>query len=229
MNGVTSNRTKILKLRSSAGESRALDRLAQLQQPVSKLYYKGHDEVLILLNKPTVAIVGSRHPTSYGLSVTEELVEGLVAAGVVIISGLALGIDSVAHSATLASGGQTIAVLPTGLDTVYPARHKQLAADIIATGGLLVSEYPDSNSHPMKYQFIARNRIIAALADVIVVTEAAERSGSLHTVDFGLELGSDILAVPGSIYSPMSAGTNRLIQKGAQPVLSAKDILDCLT
>lgn len=199
--------------------------LSQLAQPVNNLYYAGNN-LLELLDRPCVAIVGSRHPSEYGEQVTRQLVEDLVAAGIVIVSGLALGIDSIAHRAAVDNGGQTVAVLPAGLDNIYPSRHRQLADQIIETGGALVTEYPEGSGPPLKYQFIARNRIIAALADAIVITEAARKSGSLHTADFGLELGIDILALPGNITSPTSGGTNKLIRSGATPVLSSADILE---
>ena len=164
----------------------------------------------------------------YGKSVTTKLVQELVRAGVCIVSGLAIGIDSIAHQASLDAGGKTIAVLPSGLDYIYPARHGRLAESILNSGGALVSEYPSGQGAPMKHQFIARNRIIAGLTQGVVITEAATKSGSLHTAQFALELGLDVFAVPGNITNSTSAGTNNLIKSGAQPVTEARDILDCL-
>lgn len=220
--------SNILEVNSiQSRKTRRLDKLRQLDQPVANLYWRGRD-FRGLIEKPSVAIVGSRHPSDYGIYVTEMLSRDLSRAGVTIISGLALGIDSIAHREVVNNGGHTIAVLPVGLDRIYPTRHRELADDILKCGGALISEYPDRSGPPMKYQFIARNRIIAGLADLVLVTEATERSGSLHTAYFGLNLGSDVLAVPGNINSPLSAGTNRLIQKGAVPVLSSQDVLGYL-
>lgn len=202
-------------------------RINQLSQPVKELYYLG-DNLFELLDKPCVAIVGSRKVSSYGRQVTESITKELVKAGVVIISGLALGIDSIAHQIAINNHGFTIAVLPSGLDRIYPASHRNLAKQILNYNGCLISEYPINSNPPMKYQFIARNRIIAALAEAILIPEAAEKSGSLHTANFALELGSDIFAVPGNINSPNSKGTNRLIQNGATPLLQSSDLLETL-
>ena len=199
----------------------------QLAQGVEALYFLG-DSFLELLDKPCVAIVGSRKVSPYGSFATAQLATELARAGVVIISGLALGVDSIAHQAALTAGGKTIAVLPCGLDTIYPASHRNLAKRILQSGGALVSEYDIGGGTPQKYQFIARNRIIAALSQVVLLTEAAAKSGSLHTAHFALELGIDVVAVPGNITSPTSAGTNGLLKVGAQPVTDAADILELL-
>jgi DNA processing protein len=161
----------------------------------------------------------------YGKQVTEMLVQAVAQAGIVIISGLALGVDSIAHRSALAAQGSTIAVLPSGIEQIYPYSHRNLAKQIVTEGGTLVSEYTGADS-PHKYQFIARNRLIAGLADAVLITEAAERSGSLHTAQFALEDGKDVLAVPGNITSKGSGGTNNLIKVGATPVTSAQDLLD---
>lgn len=181
-----------------------------------------------LLARPKVAVVGSRKVTSYGRAVTEQLVAELARHGVVIVSGLALGIDSIAHSVTIQNGGQTIAVLPCGLDHVYPSSHKSLSEKIVAHSGALVSEYQPDEKIAFKGNFIARNRIIAGLADVLLVPEAAKNSGSLHTAGFALDMGIDIFAVPGPINSPTSEGCNNLIRSGAGLATSAQDILDYL-
>lgn len=177
-----------------------------------------------LLTRPKLAVVGSRKVTPYGRGVTEMLVTALVAKGVVIVSGLALGVDSIAHQACLSAGGQTIAVLPSSLNRIYPRTHHNLAQQILRQGGALVTEY-ETDESPFKHYFIARNRIIAGLGDGILLTEAAERSGSLHTANFGLELGKQVMAVPGNITSQLSAGCNNLIKYGAVPVMSVDDIL----
>lgn len=198
--------------------------LSQLAQPVRELFYAGY--LLELLERPCVAIVGSRKVTDYGVAITTQLTKELVDAGIVIISGLALGVDSIAHQAALDAGGQTIAILPAGLDQIYPSRHQRLAEDIVRSGGALVSEYPVGQGRPQKYQFIARNRIIAALSQGVLITEAAARSGSLHTANFALEQGIEVFAVPGNILSETSGGTNDLIKTGATPVTNVQDILE---
>lgn len=173
---------------------------------------------------PVVAIVGTRKPTPYGKEVTFNLAYNLAKKGVVIVSGLALGIDAIAHRAALEAGGTTIAVLANGLDSVYPASHKGLAEEIIAKGGLIISEYPPGTP-ARDFQFLARNRIVSGLADAVIVTEAAARSGTLATVAHALEQNREVFAVPGNITSPMSVGPNRLIIQGAHPALEADDIL----
>ncbi len=176
---------------------------------------------------PRLAIVGSRKISPYGRAVTTKLASELAKKGVVIISGLALGTDSVAHASTLDAGGITIAVLPSGLDKIYPTSHNQLARRIIENRGALVTEYP-FKTEPRKENFVARNRIIAALAEGILIPEAAVNSGSLHTARFALELGLPVLAVPGPITSPVSEGTNNLIKAGAVPITSVDDIISTL-
>lgn len=179
------------------------------------------------MQRPRVAIVGSRKVTTYGREVTRTLAADLARAGVVVISGLAIGVDSIAHTAALEAGGLTLAVLPGGLSQIYPASHTHLAARIVSQGGALVSEY-DSNVHPQKWFFVERNRLVSGLAQALLVTEAAEKSGTLHTANFALDQGRDVLAVPGNITSPLSRGTNNLIKIGATPVASAADILNVL-
>ncbi len=177
-----------------------------------------------LLSKPTVAIVGSRKPTTYGREVTERIASELSACGIVIISGLALGVDSIAHKACINAGGQTIAVLPCGEGSIYPSSHRQLAISILKSGGSLITEYP-AGAPALKQNFIARNRIISGLADVVIVTEASERSGTLHTANFALAQGKTVMAVPGPITSPYSRGTNNLIKAGALPLTDKSDVL----
>lgn len=179
------------------------------------------------LDGPALAVVGSRKATSYGRSITEDFTSIAARNGICIVSGLALGIDSIAHAAALNSAGKTIAVMPSGLGNIYPASHRNLAKRILAENGTLVSEYPD-DFMPRRESFIQRNRIIAALSDALLVTEAAERSGSLYTARFALEIGKPVLAVPGNINSPTSTGTNNLIKSGAILVSSEKDIFEAL-
>ena len=200
--------------------------LLQLAHPVKRLHVSG-EGFEQLMNRPRLAIVGSRKITPYGRGVTENLTFQLAAKGVVIISGLALGVDSVAHQACLSVGGQTIAVLPCGLDKIYPSTHTNLARQIVVSGGVLVAEY-DSETIPYPSNFLERNRIIAALSEGVLVTEAAIRSGSLNTANHALQLGKPVLVVPGNITSPLSTGCNNLIKAGAMPVTCVEDILVAL-
>ncbi|HSW36982.1 MAG TPA: DNA-processing protein DprA [Candidatus Saccharimonadales bacterium] len=200
--------------------------LRVIPSPPKILFHTGAD-LNELLQKPRVTIVGSRNVSPYGKQVTTALAYKLAEQGVVIISGLALGVDSIAHQAALEAGGLTIAVLPGPVEKIYPATHTQLAQQIIAKGGALISEYPEGMPG-LKQNFIARNRLMAGLAQAVVITEAAEKSGSLHTAQFALEQGKDVVAVPGNITSPGSVGTNNLLKAGAQPVTSYKDVLNIL-
>ena len=173
----------------------------------------------------TVAIVGSRHNTRYGEEVAYQLGYTLAKHGVIVISGLAYGIDSIGHQAALDAGGTTIAVLGTPINEIYPRNHRKLAAEIIETGGAIISEYaPGTKVYP-KTSFLERNRIISGLSDIVVVVEAAERSGSLNTATHALEQGKEVFAVPGNITSPYSQGCNKLIRQGAFPYTEPDDIL----
>ncbi|MGE5674126.1 MAG: DNA-processing protein DprA [Mycobacterium leprae] len=177
-------------------------------------------------NRPTVAVVGTRKPTAYGLKVADRLGRELAEAGAVVISGMARGIDSAAHRATLAAGGTTVAVLGGGADVVYPPESGALYKAIRGTGAVM-SEQPPGTA-PRPEHFPERNRIISGLADGILVVEAGERSGTLITVARALEQGRDVFAVPGPITSPLSVGPNRLIREGAGLVTGAQDILTAL-
>lgn len=199
--------------------------LQQIPQPPAKLFVQGGN-LSTLLDGPKIAIVGSRTPTAYGAAITQSLASELSGLGITIISGLALGIDSIAHRAALAAAQPTIAVLPVGLDNVYPRSHVNLANQILQNGAL-VSEV-EGDVAPQAYQFIARNRLIAGLADAVLITEAAEKSGSLHTARFAMEQGKPVLAVPGPITSGLSKGTNNLIKSGATPITSVDDVLFAL-
>jgi DNA processing protein len=201
------------------------DCLQQIPQPPLQLFVKG--DLGPLLPRPRLAVVGSRRATAYGQSVTRSLVASLVRSGVVIVSGLAYGIDSIAHRACLDAGGQTIAVLAGDLEHIYPAPHSGLADDIVRSGGALVSE---SDEHVVTYasKFLERNRLIVGMSDAVLVTEAAQRSGSLNSARHALDQGKTVLAVPGNITSPMSLGCNNLIRAGAVPVTSPDDIFAAL-
>jgi DNA processing protein len=200
--------------------------LQQIPSPPKQLFHAGTD-LKSLLCRPRVAIVGSRSVSLYGRQITLQLAGQLSEQGVVIISGLALGVDGLAHQAALAAHGLTIAVLPGPLDNIAPPTHQQLAEQIIAQGGALLSEYPPGE-FPAKQNFIARNRLVSGLADALLITEAAEKSGSLHTARFALEQGKEVMAVPGNITSATSVGTNNLLRSGATPVASCNDVLEVL-
>jgi len=195
--------------------------LDTLSHPPKQLFYLG---TLPSVRMPSVAIVGTRKPTTYGREVTFNLAYNLAKKGVVIVSGLAYGVDAIAHQAALEAGGTTIAVLANGLDDIYPKSHKALAEKIIAAGGAIISEYPEgTGAH--KHHFLARNRIVSGLSDAVVVTEAAARSGTLSTVNHALDQNKEVFAVPGNITSLVSIGPNSLIEQGAHPVLSVDSIL----
>jgi DNA processing protein len=173
---------------------------------------------------PRVAIVGARRPSPYGEAVAERLAADLAAAGVVVVSGLAVGVDAAAHEGALGRGGCTLAVLGTGVDVVYPARNADLAARILESGGALVSQFPDGTP-PRRGHFPRRNWTIAALCHAVVVVEAAEGSGSLITAEAALSLHREVLAVPGSVFSPLSVGCHQLLRDGAGLVQNARDVL----
>ncbi len=202
------------------------ERLRHIASPPKQLFVSGAD-IATLLKRKSVAVVGSRKVTAYGRQVTTDLSGKLAEQGIVIISGLALGVDAIAHQAALDAGGLTIAVLPGPLETIYPRSHQRLAEQILASGGALVSEYPAGTAGFLG-NFVARNRLVSGLADALLITEAAQKSGSLHTARFALEQGRDVLAVPGNITSPMSMGTNTLLKAGAAPATSHEDILHIL-
>lgn len=197
-------------------------KLHDISTKPKQLYYLGSlpDE-----KSYKIAVVGSRKVTKYGCYVTQTIVSELARLGVVIISGLALGVDGLAHKAALESNGLTVAVMPCGLDQIYPATHRALAKDILKNNGVLVSEY-EEGAPPLVQHFPARNRIVSGMADAVLVIEAAARSGTSITAGFALEQGKTVMAVPGNINSPMSAGTNNLIKTGAFPVASAQDVLN---
>jgi DNA processing protein len=199
--------------------------LAAIHDPPPQLWVRGEAD-LQLLARVAVAVVGARACSSYGRTVARSLGRELAAAGVVVVSGMARGVDGEAHRGALDVGGATVAVLGCGIDRVYPAVHAELARRIVETG-LIVSEY-EPGVEPAPWRFPARNRIIAGLSRAVVVVEARERSGALITVDFALEQGRDVLVVPGEITSALSAGSNALLQLGAAPALGVDDVLEAI-
>ncbi len=211
---------------SSLSDSRLRRSLCASKPAVSHLFYRG-DISLLAKDRARIAIIGTRKMTPAGREATYLLAEAAANSGAVVISGLAFGVDTAAHQATLDSGGRAVAILPGSLEGVYPAHHQQQAMHIIKSGGLLLSEEPYL-LHPKKYHFILRNRIIAALADIILVIEAPHKSGSLHTVAYGTDINTPIAAVPGALNNPQAAGTNLLIRDGAHVITSPDDLLQLL-
>lgn len=202
--------------------------LRVIADPPRRLYVRGAAETLAA---PSVAIVGSRRATRAGRQFAETLAGDLAAAGLVVVSGLAYGIDAAAHlgalragGGALAGGGRTVAVLGSGLDRIYPRQHAVLATEIVDGGGALVSEYPADRS-PRKHQFPERNRLISGLSLGVVIVEATTKSGSLITARMAAEQGREVMAVPGPVASPLSGGCHRLLKSGAALIESADDVL----
>lgn len=199
--------------------------LRAIHDPPKRLYLRGHGEVELLF-RACVAIVGARACSAYGRQVARMIGRELAAAGVVVVSGLARGIDGEAHRGALEAEGHTVAVLGCGIDRDYPVAHASLAAQI-AERSLLVSEYRPG-VEPAPWRFPARNRIVAGLCVATIVVEARERSGALITADFALEEGREVFAVPGEITSRLFDGTNALLRLGATPLTSTTDVLESL-
>lgn len=197
--------------------------LKEIDQPPPVLFVKGE---LQTEDEWAVAIVGTRRVTGYGRQVAEEIARVLAQNQVTIVSGLARGVDAIAHQAALQAGGRSIAVLGSGVDVIYPSEHRRLAHRLVETGAL-ISDYPPGTP-PEAGNFPPRNRIISGLSLAVIVIEAGERSGALITARFAADQGRDVFAVPGNIYAAQSKGTNRLIQQGAQPLLTPEDVLAAL-
>jgi len=203
------------------GDDQYPELLAAISDPPLGLFVRGR-----LDNRPSVAIVGSRKATPYGLQVARLLGEELGYAGVVMVSGMARGVDEAAHRGTLAAGGQSWAVWGTGPDRIYPPEHGELA-DKLAAEGALITEYPPGTP-PRRHHFPERNRILAGLVRAVVVVEAAARSGALITARLAMEEGREVLAVPGNIFSELSVGPNTLLRVGARPLLTPRDLFDAI-
>ncbi|MDO4711019.1 MAG: DNA-processing protein DprA [Peptostreptococcaceae bacterium] len=196
--------------------------LLEMPDPCYLLYYRGD---ISLLDSFSIGMVGSRKPTSYGSYVANKFSSELSRSGVVIVSGLAQGIDTLSHKGATESNGKTIAVLGTAINNIYPRKNEGYAKELIQGGSLILSEFaPDHQTMP--FHFVQRNRLISALSDGLLIVEAGERSGTLTTVDFALEQGKPVFAVPGNINSPNSVGTNRLLKAGAKLVTEIEDILE---
>ena len=198
--------------------------LREIFNPPPVLYYKG---ILHKNDEFCLAVVGSRKASDYGQNAAREIVGPLAQSGLTIVSGLALGIDALAHHITLLNHGRTIGVLGCGLDQIYPTTNRQLAENILNSGGAIISEFPPGTA-ALKQNFPSRNRIISGLSLGVLIIEAAVDSGSLITARHALEQNREVFAVPGSIYSEFSEGTNNLLKMGAHPVTRAQDILEVL-
>jgi DNA processing protein len=196
--------------------------LRAIHDPPAGLFLRGASEPAIL-SRPAVAVVGARACSGYGASVARSLGRDLATAGLIVVSGLARGIDAEAHRGALEAEGTTVAVLGCGIDRDYPAAHAELARRV-AESGLIVSEYAPG-VEPAPWRFPARNRLVAGLSSATVVVEARERSGALITADLALEEGREVFAVPGEITSSLSTGTNALLKLGAAPLTGAADVL----
>ena len=205
-----------------AGNKGYPELLSQIHDFPRILYCRGN---ISLLAKTCFAVVGTRKLTSYGKEVTQNVVRGLVQSGFVIVSGLALGIDTVAHQTTIDAGGKTIAVLGTPVNQIYPPENSKLAQSILDDGGLIISEYP-SGYPGLRVNFALRDRLISGLSKGVLVIEAPEKSGALITARCALDQNRDVFAVPGNIFSTNSIGPNSLLKNGAKLVTSAQDILD---
>ena len=198
-------------------------RLREIAQPPPILYLRGD---LTEDDAWAVAIVGTRRVTSYGRQVTEEIAAYLAQNGVTVVSGLARGVDGIAHQAALKAGGRTLAILGSGVNRIYPPEHRTLAEQISQAGAVISDYAPDTP--PEGSNFPPRNRIISGLSMATIVIEAGETSGALITAKFAVEQGREVFALPGNIFAPQSKGPNRLIQQGAHPLLKPRDILDVL-
>ncbi len=205
-------------------DNRYPNSLKQIDNPPNKLYCLGNID---LLNNVCIAIVGCRNMSKYGEKIAKIFSEGLSKEGATIVSGLAKGIDSVAHKYSFSNLGRTIAVLGCGIDVIYPKENENLYREIIKNDGLIISEYP-LGTKPDKDNFPRRNRIISGLSCGVIVVEAKKKSGTMITVDYALNQGKDVFVIPGNIDSLNSTGTNELIKEGARMVTNYKEVLNIL-
>ena len=209
---------KIIKI----GDENYPRNLINTYEPPEKLYVMGNEKIL---NDFSIGIVGSRNASKYGEDITKSLAYGLAKKGICIVSGMARGIDTAAHTGTLLAKGKTIAVLGSGFKHIYPKENESLFWEIINSGGAVLTEY-EEDEMPNPKNFPMRNRIISGLSSGVIVTEAAARSGSLITADIALEQGKEIFAVPGNVFSATSKGTNELIKQGAKLTENIFDVLE---
>ncbi len=207
----------------SASDPLFPEKLRTIPNPPTRLFYLGNPAFDPA--QKIVAIVGSRKVTTYGRNITTALSEGLTKRGVLVVSGLALGVDGIAHQGALTVGGRTVAVLASGLETITPFSHRELARKILDTGGAIFSEY-EPEIPPLPFRFLERNRLVIGLADALIITEATTRSGTMNTAVHALEQGKDVYVVPGNITSPMSGGCNKLIAQGAAPIVNVETFLE---
>ena len=202
-----------------------LQRLDSIALKPKMLYYYGE---LPTEKKKVVAIVGARKNKKYGEEIAYQLAYDLAKKGVIIVSGLALGIDSIAHRGAVDAGGVTIGILGTEIEKIYPRQHEALAEKMVDLGGAVMSEYKMGDKMNYKWSFLARNRLISGLADAVVVVEAAAKSGSLNTASHAITQGRELFVVPGDITRKMSEGCNNLLKLGAMPYTKSDDILSIL-
>lgn len=203
------------------------EKLGEIPKPPEMLYCLG--QLPDIKDQHVISIVGSRKPTAYGREVTYNLAHDLAKKGFIIVSGLAIGIDSIAHQAALDAGGTTVAVVATPLPEIYPRTNVQLAQKIVASGGAIISESKEGRELAMgKFSFLMRNRLVSGLAEGIIITEAAAKSGTLNTAAHALNQGREVFVVPGHITSHLSSGCNNLLKQGAAPITEVDDILQAI-
>lgn len=210
--------------RISPEKSNYLQILEHIDKSPKRLYFIGE---LPKTRIPSVAIVGTRRPSRYGIEVTTKLSYELAGRGIVVISGLALGVDAIAHRAALDAGGTTIAILANGLPDIRPKTNEQLGHTIVSHGGAIITEY-EPGEGVRNYTLLERNRLVSGLADALIITEAATKSGTMSTAAHALRQGKDVFVVPGNITSPLSSGCNNLLKQGAMPATCADDIISVI-
>lgn len=219
-------RLKKKEIKTTCWEDREYpQQLKDISDPPVCLYVKGNIKSIDFVNNYFIGIVGTRNPTSYGLQITKKFGNELASAGFVIVSGMARGIDTAAHSSALEVGGKTIAVLGCGVDIPYPPSNQRLYSEIINTGGLVVSEFPPGH-RVMKGLFVARNRIISGLSKGVLIIEGLKDSGALITASYAAEQGKEVFAPPGPITSPFSQAPHILLKQGAKLITSVEDIYE---
>jgi len=213
--------------RVSLGEAGYPTLLKEVPNPPKEIFYLGNFLDKSLVKPPKIAIVGTRKATAYGRAVAKEMAQKFVKKGIVVVSGLAMGIDTAAHEGALLGGGKTIAVLACGLDLIYPRQNENLAKMIIETGGAIISEYP-AGTLAMKHQFLERNRIVSGLSIATIVVEAPNESGALVTARLAAEQGREVFVVPGPMNHSNYLGSHKLVRDGACLMSSIEDVFEDL-